>query len=102
MFTPTEVIAYEQAYGAREAADLMILGGPDWFDGDFWATTLYLEQIDTSERDLERVRGYLEDTEYPMFRTIYSYQIGLHMGRIEHCRQVLRELALGYEDRING
>lgn len=100
MLTPTEVLAYERAWGAESAADLLILGGPDHYDGDYSTTLIYLEQITTDERDLERANKSRACAESPTWKAIHAYQAGMYTGRIEHCRQVLKALAQGYEDRV--
>lgn len=100
MLTPTEVVTYEQAWSARETADLLLLGGPDYFDGDYSTTLIHLEQIATDERDLERANKSREYAESTTWKAIHAYRAGMHTGRIEHCRQVLKALAQGYEDRV--
>ena len=100
MLTPTEILAYEQTCGAAAAADLMILGGPDHFDGDYSTTLICLEQIATDARDLERANKSREYAESQTWKAMHSYRAGMHIGRMERCRQTLKALALGYEDRV--
>lgn len=39
-----EILEYARVHGARSAADLLLLVGPDGFDGDYYKVEAYLKQ----------------------------------------------------------
>lgn len=100
MMTPTEVMDFEKKNGALTTRNLLVLGGPDWFDGDYSTTLILLEQIEADEQNIINKRKYLQNSETPRWKSVWAYQIGASMGRIAKCREMLEQLEMGYQDRV--
>lgn len=98
--TPTEIRDYEKAHGAEAACDLLVLGGPDWFDGDYSTTLICLEQIEMDEKNITQKRKQQQYAESTRWKAVWAYQIGESMGRIAKCREMLEQLEMGYQDRV--